>query len=400
LSQTSVLIYEPRVEGHHVGFLKLVAEDLLDAGYQLSLAIDRRTKPMQRIRSELGALLDRVALLDACDADGKPTEGSKVATIAAHCERVRADIVFLPNFDEVGSSMLRRAAVGIMPPAILQGRLSGIYHRPHFLSTGGFSINHWLKRRGFENLLKGDWITHLLVFDTYARAQFLSRNEAPLFELAVPFPDNFIEDRDHAREQLGLPSDKRIFLFYGSAYPRKGLPLAIDAMLALPQDSAALLLCAGEKSKSPEVARKLTALVEQGRARVIDRYVSADEERSLFAACDVVLLPYRRHLAASAVLARAVGAERPVIASDEAFVGRLVRDHGLGPLAPSGDVNAWKDAIASLADATPAELLRWQTSARKIAPRWSRAAFRENLIKSFNQRLRRREAGTSIARAG
>jgi glycosyltransferase involved in cell wall biosynthesis len=400
LGHTSVLIYEPRVEGHHVGVLKLVTADLLGAGYKLSLAIDRRTKPMQRIERELDGLLERVTLLDACDADGQPAAGSKIATIASLRDRVCADIVFLPNFDEVGSSMLRKAAVGIMPPASLRGRLSGIYHRPHFLSSGGFSVNHWLKRRGFENLLKGGWITHLLVFDTYARAEFLSKRQAPLFELSVSFPDNFVEDRDRARDALGLPRDKTIFLFYGSAYPRKGLPVAIDAMLALPQDSAAFLLCAGEKSKAPEVAGRLNALVEQGRARVIDKYVSADEERSLFAACDVVLLPYRRHLAASSVLAHAVGAERPVLASDEAFVGRLVRDLGLGPVAPPGDVTAWRDAISAMVNATPTELSRWQASARSIAPRWSRAAFRASLIKSFDERLRPLQASLSAAQAG
>jgi glycosyltransferase involved in cell wall biosynthesis len=387
LSEASVLIYEPRVEGHHVGFLKLVTEVLFDANYKLSLVIDRRPKSLQRIQKELGDLLERVTLLDACDDNGQPATGSKIATIASHRDRVGADIVFLPNFDEIASSMLRRAAFGIMPPSTLRGRLSGIYHRPQFLSIGGFSINRLLKRWGFENLLRGSWISHLLLFDSYGRAEYLKKRQAPLFDLAVPFPDDFTEDRARARRDMELPLDRRIFLFYGGAYPRKGLPLAIDAMLALPRDAPAFLLCAGESSKGPDVERKLATLVEQGRARVIDRYVSADEERSLFSASDVVLLPYRRHFAASSVLARAVGAERPVIASDEAIVGRLVRDHGLGRLAPSGDVNAWRDAMAGLIDAAPADLARWRAAARSLAPRWSRAAFRDSLIKSFNSRL-------------
>jgi len=383
-----VLIYEPRVEGHHLGFLRMVTEDLVDAGYEVSVAIDRRAGPLRQIRAEMAAILDRVTIVDACDEAGRPTAGGKIATIAACRERTGADIIFLPNFDEVASSMLRRAAVGVMPPAALRGRLSGIYHRPEFLSGGGISLNRWLKRRGFERLLRDGWISHLLLFDTHAREAFKQRwPDAPLFHMAIPFPDNFAADREQARRALDLPRDKRVFLFYGAAYRRKGLPLAVDAMLSLPQDTPAFLLCAGRQASNPTVTRKLGELVRQGRARVIDRYVSTEEERQLFAAADAVLLPYRRHLAGSGVLGRAVGAERPVIASDEGLIGRFIRDHGLGLAVPSGDVTALSDAIERIAHAASADLAKWQAAARTLAPQWSRGAFRNALIGAFDFRL-------------
>ena len=37
-----ILVYEPRVEGHHLGYLKAITEDLLGAGFRLTLAVDRR----------------------------------------------------------------------------------------------------------------------------------------------------------------------------------------------------------------------------------------------------------------------------------------------------------------------------------------------------------------------
>ena len=35
-----ILVFEPRVEGHHLGYLKVICEELLAAGYRLTVAID------------------------------------------------------------------------------------------------------------------------------------------------------------------------------------------------------------------------------------------------------------------------------------------------------------------------------------------------------------------------
>ena len=202
-----------------------------------------------------------------------------------------------------------------------------------------------------------------------------------MFFLPDAYPAGFQADRAESRRQLGLPADKRIFLFYGGAYRRKGLYLAVEAMLALPQIAPAFLLCAGQHD--PAVKRGLGELTAQNRAKVINRYVSAEEEKQLFAATDVVLLPYHRHYGSSGVLVRAVGANLPVIVSDEELLGRLVREHGLGPLFPSGSAPALCKAIEEMARASPAQMSRWQAAARTWAPSCSREAFRDALLNAF-----------------
>src|SRR5262249_7728172 len=146
--------------------------------------------------------------------------------------------------------------------------------------------------------------------------------------LPDPYPDDFAADRQQARREFQLGNDERVFLFYGTAYRRKGLPLVLRAMESLPNNVPALLLCAGQHPHDPLVVQRLAALEAAGKARVIARYVSADEEKKLFAASDVVLLPYQRHEGSSGVMVRAIGAGLPVIASDERLMGRLVRDLG------------------------------------------------------------------------
>ena len=48
-----ILIYEPSVEGHHVGWLRFITDDLLNAGFQLTLALDTRPEAMKRITKKL-----------------------------------------------------------------------------------------------------------------------------------------------------------------------------------------------------------------------------------------------------------------------------------------------------------------------------------------------------------
>ncbi len=315
-----IFIFEPRIEGHHLGYLKVITEELLDAGYRLTLAVDKTPEAYAVIRAEMSCCLERVSVIPAKDG---PSGGSNlVRRIATLFEESKADLVFLPNLDEIGSVMLRSAALGLMPPMKLRGRLGGIYHRPHFLGDLGLSPNLWLKAVGFKRLLRGGWFSHLLLVDPYLQARLKAREpDAPAFFLPDFFPSDFSADCAAARRQFELPAGKRVFLFYGTGSRRKGLGLTVHAMLAMSEAAPVFLLCAGQQAADREVAQGLERLEKQGRARVINRYVSSDEEKQLFAASDVVLLPYRRHFPTSAVLMRAIGAGLPVIASDEQLLG-------------------------------------------------------------------------------
>lgn len=379
-----VLVFEPRVEGHHVSYLKFVTEDLLGAGYPLTLAIDTRPEPMERIRAQLGALLGHVCVLPVCDASGRRVGGGGSGAVAACLRDSGARFAFLDNFDEIASAVLRRAAFGKMPPTELRGRFGGIYLRPRFLAGCGVSPNLWIKALGFARLQRGGWLNQLLLLDPYLAAAVKQRwPDARVSHLPDCYPVDFTADRAAARRKFALPDDRRVFLFYGGAYRRKGLPLTVKAMLGLPEDSPALLLCAGQRPANDPVTEALAELVRRGRAVVVNRYVTAEEEKQLFAACDVALLPYIGHFGSSGLQVRAAGTGRPVIASDEELVGRLVREHGLGPVFPSGDAAALRAVIDATARAPESELARWQAAARAYAPKCSRAAWRGALLESF-----------------
>ncbi len=378
-----LLLYEPRAEGHHPGWLRFITEDLLSAGYQLSLAVDQRPAGQSIIQDHLGSLLKEVSLVSVYDDAGQ-RRGGTVGSVELCLRESGAESVFLCALDEIASAIERRAAFGLFPPALLRGRVGGIYHRPRFMVASRFSPNRWLKQAGFCRLLRNGWLRQVLLLDPYLLERWRKvLPDAPFYFLPDPCPPGYLSDRAAARKALGVPQDKRIFLFYGVGSRRKGLHLATEAFLQIPAANPAFLLCAGRIEPSPTVAGALGSLTNQGRALSINRYVSNDEEKLLFAAADFVLLPYIHHFGTSGVLSRAAAAGKPVIASDEELLGSLVKEHQLGLLFPPGQVSALREQIIKAANAPETLLSQWAAAAQKYAARFSREAYRTALLNSI-----------------
>jgi glycosyltransferase involved in cell wall biosynthesis len=380
LNPVHILIYESQVEGHHVGNLQFIARSLLDAGFKITLAVDTRPEAFRRLQSQLNEFLKQVDVISA-----NPIPGANRIDVVAEClMRSGADFVFLATFDEIASALLRHAACGLMPPKILRGRLAGIYMRPRFLAGCGLDFNLWIKSTGFTRLLRQGWFRQLLFLDPYISSQLKAKfPSAPSGFLPDPYPDNFITNRNSAMRYFKVPEGRRIFLFYGGAYRRKGLHLVAEAMLDLPTGHPAFLLCVGEQPKDTRITADLEKLSDRGHACLISRYVSTEEEKMVFAIADFVLLPYLHHFGNSGVLARAAGAGKPVIASDEQLVGRLVREHHLGLVFVTGKSSKLKAAIDQAATATEPQLQRWQSAAKVYAETCSLEAFRAALVSAL-----------------
>jgi glycosyltransferase involved in cell wall biosynthesis len=379
-----LLLYEPRTEGHHLGWLRFITEDLLSAGGQLTLAVDLRPSGQERVHAQLGNLLDSVTLINAYDASGRRHGDRKAGSVAFCLRQSGADAVFLCALDEIASSCWRRAAFGFLPPPELRGKMGGIYHRPRFFSASPWTPDRWLKLAGWRRLIRDRWFRQLLFVDEFLAANLQAAHpSAPIYFLPDVCPPGYDGDAAAARKQLGLPPDRQILLFYGTGARRKGLHLAVSALLQLPVDSPAFLLCAGQQNPEGQTARDLEQLVRQNRALLINRYISDEEEKNCFAASDAILLPYLNHFGTSGVLSRAMAASRPVIVSDEQLLGQLVRERGLGLLFPPGNISALAGCYRQISTLDANAKGRFAAAARLHAERYSRAAFRNALLRSL-----------------
>ena len=153
-----ILFFEPRIEGHHLAWLPLIVEAMLDAGYQLTLAIDERTgEARKRIESRSTRVLKDAQVISAYNSRGRIRKGSKINAALDCLKESGADEVFFNSLDEFTSSTFRKAAFGFRPSKNLNGRISGIYIRPRPLDPKARGFNNLIKKIGFKKMTQERW---------------------------------------------------------------------------------------------------------------------------------------------------------------------------------------------------------------------------------------------------
>ncbi len=380
-----ILIFEPRIEGHNLIWLRYVTEDLLSAGFRLTLAVDCRPGPYASIQNQLSALIPNVKFISIFTRAGKLRGGSKIRALAQCFRESHAQEVFINNLDEIASHSLRCAAFGVYPSNNLQGRLSGIYFRPGFLVNPVWPLGNLIKSIGFRRLCQRMFFKNICLLDEYLFDAIENGYYHTQFHLLPdPWHGDFSLLQTEARRKLKIPGDKFVFLNYGIGDRRKGLHLVIRSMLASLSESRFFLLCAGQIAKDREIANGLDNLKRRGLAKVMDRFVSDYEEKLCFCASDAVLLPYINHFGSSGVLSRATAAGKMVIASDEGLLGKRVREHRLGLLFPSGNVKKLRECMKKASLLTRDALAEFRFAGIGYARSCSRDAFRRALLLPYD----------------
>lgn len=156
----------------------------------------------------------------------------------------------------------------------------------------------------------------------------------PVHELGGAIPS-----RDDARRQLGLRGN--VALFFGHVRPFKGLDIALRAWPLLKNEIT--LVVAGEAWwKSEEEYRALAKGLTN--VRLDFRFIPDSEIATYFAACDVVLAPYRIE-AQSGVALTAFHFARPVIATTVGGLPEIIEEGSNGMLVPPEDPGALARAL-------------------------------------------------------
>lgn len=183
-------------------------------------------------------------------------------------------------------------------------------------------------------------------------------------------------DRAAARHALGLDPDRPVVLFFGFVRQYKGLDVLLEAF-ARHDTPEVILLVAGQHVHRYAVLETAFARAEglrqAGRLVVWDRPIPEAQVPLLFAAADVVALPYRTPTS-TGVGALAVQHGRPVVVSDLPALAPLAAHHPASQMAPAGDAAALAaalerslSALAGGAEASNAPpLLTWNAFAQRL----------------------------------
>jgi len=218
----------------------------------------------------------------------------------------------------------------------------------------------------------------------HARALVAQANvvapDVPVTAAFLPLFDNVADGAGSAspqeiravREAAGA-TDAPLALTFGYVRPYKGVEDAVEALVHTIGDVR--LLVAGECWEEPGRFHELAArLGVADRVRFDLRYIPNDELPALFAAADVVVLPYRE-ATQSAVAALAMAYRRPVVATDAGGLAELVTDGETGRVVPPRR----PDLLAGAIDRVLADDRDWGAAIDRVRERLSWARYAEIL---------------------
>lgn len=175
--------------------------------------------------------------------------------------------------------------------------------------------------------------------------------------------------RRKARAELGVETDRPIFLYFGMIRPYKNVPGLIRAFRSI--DAEARLLVVGNPRDAEVEIRVRSASAGDDRIRQTLEYVPDEDVPTYFRAADVVVLPFQNVLTSgSAILAMTFG--RAVIAPRLGCIPGLLGGNGGIIYDPQVD-EALKQALRTALDQA-ANLPEMGARNRRVADRldWER----------------------------
>jgi glycosyltransferase involved in cell wall biosynthesis len=355
----------PRYTGDFAGnFVYHMAEAFADAGYDIDVIVPEAPPiPNTRIppapiadggqRSDEWLQVHRVrymfppTLQKLCFADGTPENlkrspllaGLAIPLITRMWQRIE-QLSF--RWDAVVSHWL-------LPSALIAPRVPD-FRIPHIAIAHSGDV-HFLSRLFGKSVLSAAIARRCDVINFVSRqlkAEFMDCLPAHISPtcamhvtpMGIP-PTSCTLNRDTARRQLGF-TDFTV-LFVGRLSPIKGVTYLIDALL----DFNGTLVVAGDGESRPQ-------LEDQCRQKnILARFVGtvpAEQRDLLFRAADVLVLPSvqlsdGRHEGAPAIIAEAMQAGIPVIATRTGGIPERIQHMQNGLLVPGGDAGAIREAL-------------------------------------------------------
>ena len=369
-----VLVFEPEHAGHQPGWVRMLAQWLVERrpDTRVNFAVSRRL--LERLRAEdgfdlrahagIGVLELQPAQVEACCSGPLPLRSLRRMQVLRELTRrsgaAHAVALFLDPLQ------LALAIGGRLPG---RAELSGILFRPSvhpIYRSGGAGApgerwrdarKRWLYRRMLRNPALRRVLSLDPYFVSYAAAELdvapqIAALPDPIVQApATTAPDECADDVRDAAAGAGA-----LFTLFGALTERKGVLQVLEALAQLPPDAGDGIRVVLAGKLDPAIAqpvRSRVAALPAARAsrdslRIIDRYLTTAELAWLVRRSSVILAPYQRFVGSSGVLGWAAAERKPVIAQAYGLIGALVDDFGLGLAVDTTDPARIAQAMARL----------------------------------------------------
>jgi glycosyltransferase involved in cell wall biosynthesis len=354
----SILLVEPKAEGHHFAlYLRFILRRLLEQNRDVTLLTTRRamSHPSARL---LESDLNKISIHYLPDDLAQNVTSNfallkrqilawfKLRALFRSLNRCRRfSIVYMPTCDWIVKAMeLLGSPFGSCPLNLLYMFPS---HHRCAMNIGPKSKSDWLYGRLFERLLRISTLRHILVIDPYFK-RFCDERYGFAASKVMYVPD-FAEikgtaTRAVARQAFALDDSTVVILVYGALSLRKGVQQLLTALVSYNPMHPLTVLMAGKPDQDIEEflgSKICEQLVAQGRLVLRPYFQNDHEEYACFRAADWVWLGYvDGFCGSSGVLHQATSLNIPLISMRNGLIGRTVEEDSLGfVIDPESEVN-------------------------------------------------------------
>ena len=151
-----------------------------------------------------------------------------------------------------------------------------------------------------------------------------------------------ILNKNECRKKLNINEKENVILFYGSIRPQKGLDNLIRALDGI----ECTLVIAGALPHGESFAF-YEQLISEHKIKTIKmiEYISDEMTDVLYAAADIVALPYKYFFSQSGVFMQAIQYRKLIVASDVSSFSSYVNKYALGRVCEPDDVASLQSTI-------------------------------------------------------
>jgi len=182
-----------------------------------------------------------------------------------------------------------------------------------------------------------------------------------------------------ARQRLGLPQDRLVFLHFGALHPDKDIETVLEALRDMPE---AVLVHAGDLEGRIDLGALARRKGLQGRVIVKDCYIPESEKPYYFASADAIVLSYSTSSwIVSGMLWQAARFGLPAIASNGGDLGELVERYGIGLVFEAGSAASLGSALSQFSSSGQKKRATMAGNCERFCDDFSYAVWATNLMK-------------------
>ena len=152
---------------------------------------------------------------------------------------------------------------------------------------------------------------------------------------------NIQYDKEKSKEQLGIPNNRRILLFFGMIKKVKGLEVLLSALKGVIKKNPDVLLVIAGRVWENDFSAYQKIIDENNLSAYIllhTKFIPQEDVEHYYCASDLVILPYKK-IYQSGVLMMTLSYERPALVSDLPPLKEIISDNENGFLFKTENVS-------------------------------------------------------------